>query len=676
MKKIVVFASGKGTTFDYLIREGHGQFYRVKALFTNNKNAGATDVAKQHDIPVYFTTEEGWKDKLYGIEPDLLIDAGYLKLIDADICKRYSTRFINTHPSLLPKYGGKGFYGHHVHQAVLDGKDPVTGITIHYLSECYDDGAVINQCEVPVEEGDTLETLTSRVQEREKPFLLETIKELLKDLPRRALISVYDKKGILELARFLESSGTEIISSGGTYQYLKEAGVEVSDVESVTQFPEILGGRVKTLHPHIHGGILARRDDPHHLETLSAHDIKPLDMVVVNLYPFKEMLQQHLSFQEMVEYIDIGGPSMLRSAAKNHQDVIVLQSPHQYQEFMERFEGRLLTATYRKELAAEVFKNTSSYDAKISAYLSGDDREWSGYEKKQKLRYGENPHQEAFFYEKTEGSGFLKDMIQHQGKELSYSNLCDIDAAYGSVSRFEETTAVAVKHNTPCAIAQGSTVLEAYEKCHAGDPVSIFGGIVALNRPVDQATAEKLIETFLEVVCAPGFDEEALEVFKSKKNLRVIEITGSASLDPLIKSVSGGLLIQDPDDELYQELKVVTKREPTEAEMDELLFAYRCVKEVKSNAIVVVKDYATVGIGGGQVNRIDAARLALRETKGAVILASDGFFPFDDVVRLAHEQGITHIIQPGGSLQDQKSIDACDECGMVMVFTGMRHFKH
>ena len=675
MKKIAVFASGAGTTFNYLIERGHQKDFLMVALVTNNHEAGAIEVANSYGIPVLFSDEEGYEEKLGALAPDLLIDAGYLKLIPKSLCDEYQGRFINTHPSLLPKYGGKGFYGEHIYRHVLENKDKETGITIHELNECYDDGAILCQRRVEVLEGDTLESLQERVQAAEKPFLYETVLDLLKDKPKRALLSVFYKDGILELAKALREEGVELISSGGTYKHLKDHGLEVQEVQELTNFPEMLGGRVKTLHPFIHGGLLAKRKDEEHMKTIHDHGIMPIDMVVVNLYPFEEMLKKDLSFEEMIEYIDIGGPSMLRSAAKNHEDVIVLQDPRDYDEFLERFRKNRLTKDYRKSLAAKVFQTTSRYDSLISSYLTGE-KEYPGFSFKHELRYGENPHQKAYFYEEVAGAGFLKTMHQYQGKELSYSNLCDIEAAFGTVIQFEGLTCVAVKHNTPCGIAQGKDALDTYTKCHASDPVSIFGGIVALNGEVDGDTARKMTETFLEVVCALSFTEEALEVFKAKKNLRVVKLENVKSTSPLLKSVSGGLLVQERDEALYENLECVTERKPTEEEMKELLFSYQCVKEVKSNAIVVVKDYQTVGIGGGQVNRIDAARLALRDTKGAKILASDGFFPFDDVVRLAHEKGITMIIQPGGSLQDQKSIDACNELGIAMVFTHMRHFKH
>lgn len=493
----------------------------------------------------------------------------------------------------------------------------------------------------------------------------------------RAILSVSDKTGIIDLARFLQDQGYELISSGGTYRHLSEGGVRVSEVSDITGVGEMLGGRVKTLHPKIHGGILARRDRDEDQADLAQYDITPIDLVVVNLYPFIEGIAQGKTAEEQVELIDIGGPTMLRSAAKNYSYVSVLSDPKQYGEFIERYLDNRIDEAYRKSLAASVFSLTAAYDSAVAAFMDPLAESLSlRFEKVQELRYGENPHQAAAFYRDPSQPGYMSDFKVLAGKALSYSNIADMDAAYGVVADFETTCVCAVKHNTPCGVALGETVFEAYQKAYAGDPVSIFGGIVASNRPIDQATAEKMIEIFLEVVVAPGFSDEALEVLLTKPNLRLVQINSKPNQAKLLKSVNGGLLVQEPDHEFSNEFKTVTKQPVTEDQLEDLKFGMKVSKHIKSNAIVVVKDGQTLGIGGGQTNRIDAARLALRGDVQGAVLASDGFFPFDDVVREAKTAGITAIIQPGGSIQDEASIKACNELGMAMVLSGRRHFKH
>lgn len=492
----------------------------------------------------------------------------------------------------------------------------------------------------------------------------------------RAILSVSDKTGIIELARFLEARGYELISSGGTHRHLQAAGIKVLEVSQVTGMKEMLSGRVKTLHPTIHGGILARRGNDQDLQELREHDIRPIDLVVVNLYPFIEGLSQENDLSHQVELIDIGGPTMLRSAAKNFADVTVLSSPDQYEEFIERSQSEQVDQTYRQALAARVFSLMAAYDGAVADYLSGEDRLRLTYDKVMELRYGENPHQAAAFYIDRTNPGYMSAMRVLAGKALSYSNIADIDAAYGVVSDFDDICVCAVKHNTPCGVALGETVHEAYQKAYAGDPVSIFGGIVACNRAIDGETARQMIEIFLEVVVAPDFTSEALAVFETKPNLRLVQMRGKANRAKLLKSVNGGLLVQEPDCEFSEELTTVSLKAVTPEQKRDLIFGMKVVKHIKSNAIVVVKDEQTLGIGGGQTNRIDAARLALRGAPQGAVLASDGFFPFDDVVRAAHAAGISAILQPGGSIQDRASIDACDELGLAMVFSGRRHFKH
>ena len=505
---------------------------------------------------------------------------------------------------------------------------------------------------------------------------------------KRALISVYDKTGIAEFAELLIAKGVEIISSGGTYKFLKGKGFDVIEVNEVTGFDEIMDGRVKTLHPSIHGGILARRNNQSDMNILKDKNITPIDIVVVNLYPFFEKYSADLSFDEKLEFIDIGGPTMLRAAAKNFRDVIVLTNPDDYSQV-----SKLISDTgdvdfkIRRQLAGKVFNLMSAYDGAVSNFLLEDDfPEYLApvYKKKSNLRYGENPHQEAAFYTSLISKGSMNGFIQLQGKELSYNNIRDMDIAWKVVCEFEEIACCGLKHNTPCGAAIGENLYDAYKRAHAGDPVSIFGGIVAVNRTLDKETAEEMTKTFLEVVLAPSFSKEALEVLSKKKNLRLIQSDLNIAVDKEFLTVDGGLLVQDTDVKAHEKMEVVTKARPGESQISDMLFGEIICKYVKSNAIVVVKDKQVLGVGAGQVNRIWAAEQALEraadkfsDKKGAgTVLISDAFFPFSDVVETAAKWGVTAILQPGGSVRDEDSVKACNEVGIAMVFSGTRHFKH
>ena len=507
-------------------------------------------------------------------------------------------------------------------------------------------------------------------------------------MKKRALISVFDKTGILEFAKFLDKKGIEIISTGGTYKYLKENGLTVLDISEVTNFKEMLDGRVKTLHPNIHGGILAIRDNAEHMETIKNEGITPIDFVVVNLYPFFKEVQTDKSFDEKIEFIDIGGPTMLRSAAKSFKDVTVICNIEDYEKVMQEIENNGdVTFKTKKRLAGKVFNLTSAYDAAISNFLLEDEYPnylSMSYEKKFDLRYGENPHQSSAYYVSTTENGSMKDFEQLNGKELSFNNIRDMDIAWKVVGEFEEPASCAIKHSTPCGVAVADNIYTAYTKAHDCDPVSIFGGIVALNREVDSKTAEELKKIFLEIVIAPSFTDEALEILKSKKNLRVIKSKIKQQQDKMeYVKVDGGLLVQQTNNKMIDKMNVVTDKAPTEQEKEDMILGMKVVKHVKSNAIVVVKDGMAIGVGTGQTNRIWATVHAIehaqekigKDLKGAV-LASDAFFPFRDCVDTANEAGIKAIVQPGGSMRDQESIDACNEHGIAMVFTGIRHFKH
>ena len=500
-------------------------------------------------------------------------------------------------------------------------------------------------------------------------------------MKKRALISVFYKENILEFSEFLRKHDYEILSTGGTYRYLQENGVPVIEVSEVTKMQEMLDGRVKTLHPAIHGGILAIRDKEEHMSCIQKLGIHTIDMVVVNLYPFFEKVQSEISFEEKVEFIDIGGPTMLRSAAKSFQDVVVISDPEDYEIVKEDIStyGEV-SYEHRKRFAGKVFNLTSAYDAAISNFLLEEEfpRYFSAsYEKKMDLRYGENPHQKAAYYVSTTESGAMKDFIQHQGKELSFNNLRDMDVAWKVVQEFEEEIACCgLKHSTPCGVAIGKTVEEAFEKAYSCDPTSIFGGIVSFNREVNEKTAEELSKIFLEIIIAPSYTKGALEVLSQKKNLRVIACQQKPRDQRNLVKVDGGLLVQEEDRIDLENLQVVTKKAPTEEEKKDLLFGMKVVKHVKSNAIVVVKNQMALGIGTGEVNRIWATQQAIERAGEGVVLASDAFFPFRDVVDCCAKHHIQAIIQPGGSLRDQESIDACNEHGISMIFTGVRHFRH
>lgn len=496
---------------------------------------------------------------------------------------------------------------------------------------------------------------------------------------KRALISAYNKENIEKLAEILVNNNYEIISTGNTATYLRKHGIDVIDVEEVTGFPEILDGRVKTLHPKIHGGILSRNTE-YDRTTLEKLNIKKIDFVYVNLYPFEKKLDENLELKELIEFIDIGGPTLIRAAAKNFENTIILVDSEDIGLIMEKI-GNMDFET-RLYLAAKAFNLTAYYDSFISAYFNKlIDKEFPDYmtlplKKKQELRYGENPHQKAVYYENSIENGLFNDFEQVNGKALSYNNFKDIDVAWKVVNEFDENVCCAVKHQTPCGVAVGKDNFEAYKKTYECDPISIFGGIVAFNHKVTAKTAKEMKKIFLEVIIAPDFEKEAVEILKGKKNLRIIKAKKQPSQKLEYSSVDSGMLVQERDMELFEELKIVTENKMAEQLMEELIFAFKVVKHAKSNAIVVSKNKMAKGIGSGQPNRIWAAIDAMDRAKDGVVLASDAFFPFDDVVKKAGEYNIKAIIQPGGSIRDEDSINAANELGISMVFTKMRHFKH
>ncbi len=517
---------------------------------------------------------------------------------------------------------------------------------------------------------------------------------------RRALISVSDKTGLVELGRFLQEQGVEILSTGGSARALADAGITVVEVSEHTGFPEIMDGRVKTLQPAIHGGLLAVRGNPEHERAMADHNIAPIDLLCVNLYPFEATVSAGAAFDDCIENIDIGGPALIRAAAKNHAFVTVVVDPADYPRLIAEMtdNGGATTDDFRRRLAAAAYARTGAYDAAIGGWFNaqlGDPlppRIAFGGVRKQTMRYGENPHQQAAFYGNGDDRPGVASAEQLQGKELSFNNLNDTDAAFELVAEFEQTACAIIKHANPCGVAVGDSMIDAYRRALACDTESAFGGIVALNRALDVATAEQIYELFAEVVIAPAIDAGALAVLGKKKNLRVLATGGMpdpAAAGMIVRSLSGGYLLQGRDNRLLDELRVVSKRQPGDDEMADLKLAVTVAKHVKSNAIVYVKDGATVGVGAGQMSRVNSSRIAAWKAADAAkvagddkswaigsVVASDAFFPFADGLLAAAEAGATAVIQPGGSMRDDEVIAAADEAGLAMVFTGMRHFRH
>lgn len=521
---------------------------------------------------------------------------------------------------------------------------------------------------------------------------------------RRALLSVSDKTGLIDLATALDAAGVELLSTGGTAKAIREAGLPVKDVSEITNFPEMMDGRVKTLHPMVHGGLLALRDKDDHLAAMAEHGIGAIDLLVVNLYPFEETVAAGGSYEDCIENIDIGGPAMIRAASKNHGFVVTVVDVEDYDALLEEMKSNGgTTLAFRQKMAQTAYARTAAYDAAVSTWMANaiganePRRKAIAGSHAQTLRYGENPHQSASFYRDGSTRAGVSTAKQSQGKALSYNNINDTDAAFELVAEFDPTGGPAcaiIKHANPCGVARGATLAEAYKAAYDCDRTSAFGGIVALNQTLDAATAEQIVEIFTEVVIAPSISDEAKAIFAGKKNLRLLETGGLPDIrtgGQVWKQVSGGYLIQDRDNGIISmdDLKVVTKRAPTEDELRDMLFAWKVAKHVKSNAIIYVKDEATVGVGAGQMSRVDSTRIAARKsidmaesmglsgplTIGSVV-ASDAFFPFSDGLLTAAEAGATAVIQPGGSMRDDEVIKAADDAGLAMVYTGMRHFRH
>ncbi|MET3683989.1 phosphoribosylaminoimidazolecarboxamide formyltransferase/IMP cyclohydrolase [Alkalibacillus flavidus] len=509
-------------------------------------------------------------------------------------------------------------------------------------------------------------------------------------MKKTALISVSDKTGIVDFVKQLVDQQFDIVSTGGTKRVLEEAGIEVTSISEVTEFPEILDGRVKTLHPNVHAGLLAKRDQSDHMNALDELAIQTIDLLVVNLYPFKETIsKEQVTYHEAIENIDIGGPAMLRAAAKNHEDVTVVVDPNDYMHVIDALTSSQELHDLNRELAAKVYRHTAQYDALVADYLtkqtgeSYPESKTFTLDRQQTLRYGENPHQQAAFYaDPFASNASLVNATQLHGKALSYNNIQDADVALTVVKEFSEPTTVVVKHTNPCGVGTGDTLEASFNRAYDADPISIFGGIVALNREVDATVAEDLSQIFLEIIIATSFTDEALDILTQKKNIRLLEVSTEQGVPELaLRSVAGGLLIQDEDRYLEKDIQfdVVTERDPTEEEWTNMAFAWKVMKHVKSNAILLATNQQTIGVGAGQMNRVGAAKIAIDQAgakANEAVMASDAFFPMDDTVEAAYQAGITAIIQPGGSKRDGDSIKKCNEYGIAMVFTGVRHFKH
>jgi len=718
-KILAVLASGRGSNLQALMdAQRAGRLgAEIRLVVSDVPDAPALERARAAGIEAVYLEPVGARRGRTGPEfdrrllellhdrgVDLVALAGFMRLLGPEVVEAYRWRILNVHPSLLPAFPGLNAVRRALEHGVRQ-----TGCTVHLVDEGMDTGPIVLQQAVPVLEGDDEASLLARIQAAEHRLYPRAVRLLAEGRIRvegrrvrilddgaqpagRALISVSDKRGAAEFARRLQALGWEIVSTGGTARLLREAGVAVTPVEAVTGFPEILDGRVKTLHPAVHAGILARRDRPEHLEALVRLGLGTFDLVCVNLYPFEETVQAGAGLEEALEQIDIGGPAMLRAAAKNHQGVIPVCSPDDYDEVAAALAAGGLTLEQRRRLAARAFAHTAYYDAVIANHLGAGtgldpwpERTALPLVRRQGLRYGENPHQDAALYAEAPGpAAGLPGARQLQGKELSYNNLLDAAAAWEAVVEFDRPAAVAVKHGTPCGIAVAGDARTAFQRARDADPVSIFGGIVAFNRPVDAAAAEALADLFLEVVLAPGFDEEALTLLSRRKNLRLLVMDqqpGRGRLDGWrLRSVPGGVLVQGadrarPDPASW---RTVAGQVPPEL-ADDLVFAWTAVKHVRSNAIVVARGGVTLGIGGGQTNRVLAARLALEHAgegaRGAVV-ASDAFLPFPDTVELCAQYGAAVIVQPGGSVRDEEVIEAARRLGVAMVFTGIRHFRH
>jgi phosphoribosylaminoimidazolecarboxamide formyltransferase/IMP cyclohydrolase len=735
--KVGVLASGAGTNLQALIDHVHGHDgVELVAVGSDKPQAYALERARKAAIPVGVFERAGYESRAerdaaiagwlraQGVE--LVVLAGYMQILGDDFLAAFPDRVINVHPSLLPAFPGLNAV-----QQALDYGVKVFGVSVFFVDGGVDTGPIIVQRAIDLPTAQTAEEVLESLHKIEHELLPEAVRRIADGTvaidpanPRRvvsvesgtvmdasadpasalqigvpdvqvarALLSVSDKTGIVDFARGLVELGVEIVSTGGTARELTESGIPVRSITDLTGFPEIMDGRVKTLHPKLYAGLLAVRDNPEHAAAAEEHDVEYVDLVCVNLYPFERTAAERgVSDPVVIENIDIGGPTMIRAAAKNHAFAAPVVSPESYDAVLDELrEGdRRLSMVTRESLAAEAFAYTARYDTAIARWFQEKREDFPplfvrAFEKVLELPYGENPHQRAAYYEQVGARTHVLSMVsQLGGKPISFNNLLDLDAGRLLLSEFQIPACVIIKHNNPCGVAVGPTALEAYRRAYACDPMSAFGGVVCLNRAVDAELAEALSEQFIELLFARGYEEDAVDVLARKPNTRILddrEVRTPNMIEPQLRQVVGGMLVQDRDvdTEDRSEMQVVSERRPTEAEWQELVFAWKVCKHVKSNAIVVTRDLATVGIGAGQMSRVDAVRVALEKARDGVeggVLASDAYFPFSDGPQLALEAGVKAIIQPGGSVRDNLTVEAVDQAGATMVFTGRRHFRH
>jgi len=739
--RVAVLASGNGTNLQALLDQAHGRHgVEIVGVASDRADANALARARAAGVPTAAFPADEHGDRvardlamgswLADRGASLVVLAGYMQLLCPEFLARFPGAVINVHPALLPSFPGLDAVG----QALAYGVK-VFGVTVHFVDDGVDTGPVIMQRAVELPDAHDREQVLEALHPIEHELLVSTVRLFARGELRaadgsdsrhvvlggrvastmeppaveapvlesaqpgdvqvaRALISVSDKTGVVDFARGLAELGIELISTGGTAAALAGAGLPVRAVSDLTGFPEIMDGRVKTLHPKLYAGLLAVRDDPSHVQAARAHGVEAIDLVCVNLYPFERTVAaREVADDEVIENIDIGGPTMIRAAAKNFRFAVPVTSPESYDAVLEelRSSGSMLSLTTRESLAAEAFAYTARYDTAIARWFQGRDDEFPAlivraYERVLELPYGENPHQRAAYYTQIGERRHLLSMVAHLGgKSLSYNNLLDLDCARSLLTELEAPTCVIIKHNNPCGVAVGGDLLDAYDRAYACDPASAYGGVICLGGRVDRPLAERIVAQFVEVLLARGYDDDALEVLSAKPNMRILDDRERRRPEPVtpfgVRQVAGGLLVQDIDSGVEEpdHMQVVTARSPTESEWRELLFAWKVCKHVRSNAIVLARALATVGIGAGQMSRVDSVRLATEKAQSPLdgaVMASDAFFPFADGAEQALERGVTAVIQPGGSVRDAEVIEAVDRAGAAMVFTKRRHFRH
>ncbi|MEM7656245.1 MAG: bifunctional phosphoribosylaminoimidazolecarboxamide formyltransferase/IMP cyclohydrolase [Bacteroidota bacterium] len=693
--RIAIFASGGGSNARELLKwfqvQPEGE---IACLLTNNPQSGVHALGQQFEVPVIQMDPATYRDGsalreiLTVHQVDLIVLAGYLKHIPNEVVAAFPRRMVNIHPSLLPDFGGKGMYGLKVHQAAIEAGVAVSGLTIHFVNEVYDEGEVIFQQKVSVQSGWEAKELQQAVLQQEHihfPRVIQALCQQMRSMKsiRSALISVYHKQGLERLVKVLNQHGVQVYSTGGSAEYLRQQGAEVHEVADLTGYPSILGGRVKTLHPKVHGGILARREVASDAAELAQYEIPAIDLVVVDLYPFEETVASGASEEAIIEKIDIGGIALIRAAAKNFKDVVCVPSVKHYDALAEVLEqqGGQTNLEQRKHFAGAAFDVSSHYDTHIHRYLQPESPQLKlSIQEPMALRYGENPHQKGSFY------GELAEQFEQlNGKPLSYNNLVDMDGALQLVDEFPDQPFFAIiKHTNPCGCAIGENLLDAWKKALAGDPVSAFGGILACDGVIDEALAQEMHALFFEVLIAKDFTPEALAILTKKKNRRLLKRIAKPALPPIVRNAAHGYLVQERDEKriTQEELEIKTSSQASEQAIADALFGDLVCKHLKSNAIAIVKDQQLIGSGVGQTSRIDALQQAIQKAKdkgfdlAGSVLASDAFFPFSDSVETAHSVGIKTVIQPGGSVRDEDSIKFCETHDMCLIFTGIRHFKH